>query len=253
MGVCESIVTCARTRGSGMMVLPVAAATASMTWPISASLKLGVMRWPLLCALTMPVAVKARSAASTPARKVDSLIAFNTMLLFVPRRRLLRRLFGRNHAIAAIVQLFRFVGDLREVQHDFLLAAVAHDADAGVGGGAERGEDLLRPVLVVEWRAVGGRHQVASAQPDTGEGLAVGAGINAEAAHLAAGEHGLRTHDLADDRRVVGYHAAHAFERGVATPSRIRGWRGSRGGESTVGLAGQHHRLQRAATVDDGA
>ena len=32
-----------------MMVLPVAAATASMTWPISASLKLGVMRWPLVC------------------------------------------------------------------------------------------------------------------------------------------------------------------------------------------------------------
>ena len=47
IGVCDSMVTCARTRGSGMMVLPVAAATASMTWPISASLKLGVMRWPL--------------------------------------------------------------------------------------------------------------------------------------------------------------------------------------------------------------
>src|SRR5882672_5456567 len=80
------MVTCARTRGSGMMVLPVAAATASMTWPISASLKLGVMRWPLvlplllpvLWALTMPVAAKANMAAISVTRKDFGVIALST-------------------------------------------------------------------------------------------------------------------------------------------------------------------------------
>ena len=81
IGVCDSIVTCARTRGSGMMVLPVAAATASMTWPISASLKLGVMRWPLVWPVfcragvlpTMPVAANAHQHEQerSPGRKSD--------------------------------------------------------------------------------------------------------------------------------------------------------------------------------------
>src|SRR3569833_487761 len=44
MGTDEIIVTCARTRGSTMNVLPVAAATASVICVISASLKFGVMR-----------------------------------------------------------------------------------------------------------------------------------------------------------------------------------------------------------------
>ena len=66
IGVCDSMVTCARTRPSGMMVLPVTCATASMTWPISTSLKLGVMRWPLLWALTRPAVVKAMTSTSSP-------------------------------------------------------------------------------------------------------------------------------------------------------------------------------------------
>src|SRR6185369_10065698 len=51
-----------------MMVLPVTVATASMTWPISTSRKLGVMRWPLLWALTTLVMVNARTTASRLAR-----------------------------------------------------------------------------------------------------------------------------------------------------------------------------------------
>ena len=43
-GVEESIVTCARTRGSMMKFLPVAALTASAICVMSASLKLGVIR-----------------------------------------------------------------------------------------------------------------------------------------------------------------------------------------------------------------
>ncbi len=44
-GVDDSIVTCARTRGSRMKFLPVAAPTASAIWTMSASLKFGVIRW----------------------------------------------------------------------------------------------------------------------------------------------------------------------------------------------------------------
>src|SRR3982751_4553732 len=119
-----------------MMVLPVAAATASMTWPISASLKLGVMRWPLLpwfWALTMPVAANAHTAASSVTRKEFLIIAESTLrpereLVFdivvlsrslVPGNRF-RRLLHRDIAFtAAGVETFRFGRDLGDVQHEF--------------------------------------------------------------------------------------------------------------------------------------
>src|SRR5262249_5735482 len=157
IGVCDSIVTFERTRGSGMMVLPVAAATASMTWPISASLKLGVMRWPLflLCAPTMLVAVKASIATSSAARKEDCLITFNGFMygffLFVPGSRFGSALIlvGGDSAItavAAIAELFGFAGDLGHVEHQLLLSAIAGDAHPRVGRGIQRGEDFLRAV-----------------------------------------------------------------------------------------------------------
>ena len=58
----DSIVTCARTRGSRMKFLPVAALTASMICVMSASLKFGVMRAPVCCARC-----RRRSAARQPA------------------------------------------------------------------------------------------------------------------------------------------------------------------------------------------
>src|SRR5574339_257881 len=112
------MVTCARTRGSGMMVLPVTCATASITWPISTSRKLGVMRCPLFCALTMPVAVYASIAATRAARKFDRVVTVITVdtrdLLFmgssasfVPGLDIGRRLF-RDHAIRARSELLGF-------------------------------------------------------------------------------------------------------------------------------------------------
>ena len=62
------MVTCARTRGSTMMFLPVAAATASMTWVMSASLKFGVMRcacdWASAGGVTPPMTRPSASAAN---------------------------------------------------------------------------------------------------------------------------------------------------------------------------------------------
>src|SRR3569832_298700 len=116
-GVCDSSVTWARTRGSGMIVLPVAAATASMTWPISASLKFGVMRWPLFaalfCAPTIAVAVKAHSAVRRATRKGVLLIRLNCWVLVCcysraasfPGRRLDGRLVHGDIAIAALSEL----------------------------------------------------------------------------------------------------------------------------------------------------
>src|SRR6185436_1628598 len=161
------MVTCARTRGSGMMVLPVTWATASMTWPISTSRKLGVMRWPLFWALTMPVAVNASTAATTAARKFDRVITLNTRapgpalhdLLFicssaslVPGVGFGRRLVRRDHAIWGTPQLLGFGGDLRNVQYQFLLTPVAGHADPCVGRGVQGGEDFLGTILVVQRR-----------------------------------------------------------------------------------------------------
>ena len=82
-------------------------------------------------------------------------------------------------------------------------------------GRIQRAEDLLRAILVVERRAVDGRHEVAGPQAQARESLAVGARIDAEAAHLAAREHRLRPHDLADDAGIVAHELAHAVEHRV--------------------------------------
>ncbi len=69
-------------------------------------------------------------------------------------------------------------------------------------------------------------------QAHAGEGLAVAAGIDAETAHLAACEHRLRTHELADEAGVVVDQLAHALDHGLvgsgracATGGGARAWR----------------------------
>src|SRR5207342_2639156 len=126
-----------------MMVLPVTCATASMTWPISTSRKLGVMRWPLLCALTTAVTVNASMTVTRVARIIVLIITLGTrapkrglrVLLFicrtsfVPGRGLGRGLIRGNHAIATVSELLCFRGDLRHIQDQLLLAAVPGDTD----------------------------------------------------------------------------------------------------------------------------
>jgi hypothetical protein len=65
----DSQVTCARTRGSMMKFLPVAALTASISCVMSASLKFGVMRGPFCWAPALVASTStAASAPSAPAR-----------------------------------------------------------------------------------------------------------------------------------------------------------------------------------------
>src|SRR4051812_17066973 len=68
MGVDEIIVTWARTRGSTMKVLPVAAATASVICVMSASLKFVVMR-PVCCAEATDTTAISTGAQRTKKRK----------------------------------------------------------------------------------------------------------------------------------------------------------------------------------------
>src|SRR5215510_720396 len=131
------MVTCARTRGSGMMVLPVTWATASMTWPISTSRKLGVMRWPLFWALTTPTATRVINPASRLTRIAHRVIPltiwlFIGLLLFFPGLGIgRRRLVHGDSAIATGAELVGFIGDLGEIEHQFLLSSIARDADPG--------------------------------------------------------------------------------------------------------------------------
>ena len=93
----------------------------------------------------------------------------------------------------------RLRGDLRNVEHQFLLPAIARDVTrASV-------EELS--VAKISWArslSSSGVPLMAvtrspGAQADARKGLAVGARIDPKAPHLAAGEHRLRPHDLADD------------------------------------------------------
>src|SRR5688572_1457996 len=191
-----------------MMVLPVTCATASMTWPISTSRKLGVMRWPWLWALTRPAAVNDITSSSRPARTTDRVIAFSTpaprrvftvilficlFFLFVPGHGIGRRLVHRNHAIPTRAELFCFIGNLCQVEHQFLLPAISRHADTCIGRRIECREDFLGAILVIQGRAIDSRDQVAGAQADSCECLPVGARIDPKAPHLAAREHRLGT------------------------------------------------------------
>src|SRR5688572_5170255 len=252
-----------------MIVLPVTWATASMTWPISTSRKLGVMRWPLLWALTTPVAVIAAISTSSAIRCAEPRITFNTpalrlgltvilficsFLLFVPGLWLgRRRLVHGDHAIPAVAELFGFTRDLCQVEHQFLLAPVSRDTDSRIGRRIERGEDFLGAILVVQRGSIDRGHEVTGAQADTGESLAIGAWIYPKAAHLAAGEHRLRPQDLADDAGIVVHQLAHALQHGVIARGCHRWWGWRLGRHGSRASAWQHHGLERATAIDDGA
>src|SRR4051812_21526552 len=116
MGTDEIIVTCARTRGSTMNVLPVAAATASVICVMSASLKFGVMRPD--CWADAILTVASSTAAAQTKRKhftEDSPEAGNPVLLRCIRLlrhwRWLRLIRG-----CPLSHSFGFLCDLRYVQ-----------------------------------------------------------------------------------------------------------------------------------------
>ena len=83
---------------------------------------------------------------------------------------------------AAADERFRFLRDLRHVQCQILLLAVAHHRDVCLTGGTDRAKDLLAARRIIQRRAVDGRHQVARAQAQPRERLAVAARVDAVAA-----------------------------------------------------------------------
>src|SRR5216110_2653972 len=151
------MVTCARTRGSMMKFLPVAAATASAICVMSASLKLGVMRCACgaccaccaCCAEASEAAARTASArtanerkpvtGSTPRKKR----AGRLLVAAVPARHFggrghlrhgHRRLVGRRRRRR---QALRFLRDLGDVQGELLLLAAANERDARLARAAQ--------------------------------------------------------------------------------------------------------------------
>ena len=232
------------------MVLPVAAATASMTWPISASLKLGVMRCPLLLpCLGADDAGRGERQHGRQQGRAEGCLPHYVQYQTVHMRGSCYSFPGAGSggawsggimpsppspscsASLAICAMLSTSSCWRPLRVTVTRASVEEFSVR---------EDLLRPVLVVERRAVDGGDQVAGAQSDAREGLAVGARIDAEAAHLAAGEHRLRAHDLADDARIVADQPAHALDRRrhrTADGHGGRGWRRRRGPGACGGAA----------------
>src|SRR2546421_2610786 len=145
------MVTCARSRGSMMKVLPVAALTASAICVMSASLKLAVMCCAC-CAEASEAAISAASAhtaterkpvtGSTPKKRAGRLLVAVAARHFGRWRRH-RRLVGRRRhghggdraAAAARLarQAVRFPRDLGDIPSEILLLAPANERDARLG------------------------------------------------------------------------------------------------------------------------
>src|SRR4051794_40371237 len=182
MGVDEIIVTCARTRGSTMKFLPVAAATASVICVMSASLKFGVMR-PDCCAEAADM-VATSTAAQTKRKQFtrDSPEAGNPALLrcirLLHRRRWLRLI--RRRALAA-GHCFGFLCDLRYVQCQILLLAAARDCDVCLTGGTQRAKDFLSASWIIQRGSIDSGDEVAWSQSQPLKGLAIAPRVHAVA------------------------------------------------------------------------
>src|SRR3954468_2662086 len=247
MGVDEIIVTCARTRGSTMKFLPVAAATASVICVISASLKFGVMR-PDCCADAIDIVAASAAAAQTERKHFtgDSPEAGNPALLrcirlFHRRWCLIRRgALGAGHT-------FGFLCDLRYVQCQILLLAAAYDCDVCLTGRTERAKDFLSARWVIERGSIDSRDEVAWSQSQTRERLSIAPRVYAVALLLTLREHRLRPHDVSHETGIVGNEFPHSIHNGCFCLQC-----GSRGGRRAR-LQGprQHQCLEHAVTVDD--
>src|SRR5882724_2193964 len=242
MGVDEIIVTCARTRGSTMKVLPVAAATASVIWVMSASLKFVVMR-PVCCADATDTIAISTGAQRTKKRKQftrDSPEAGAPALLRCIRllnRRWRLRLIGRGCALAD--HTFGFLRDLRYVQCQILLLPATHDCDVCLTGRTESAKDFLSASWVIQRGPVDGHYQITWPQSQPGERLSIAAGVYAVAFLLTLREHRLRSHDVSHQTRLITDefpHPVHDWRFCLQCGSRR--WGGAR-----LQLPRQHQRL----------
>src|SRR6266702_4268086 len=250
MGVDEIIVTCARTRGSTMKVLPVAAATASVIWVMSASLKFVVMR-PVCCADATDTIAISTGAQRTKKRKQftrDSPEAGVPALLRCIRlfsRWWRLRLIGWGCALAD--HTFGFLRDLRYVQCQILLLPATHDCDVCLTGRTESAKDFLSASWVIQRGPVDGHDQVSWPQSQPGERLSIAARVDAVALLLALREHRLRPHDVCHQTRILTDEFPHPVHNG-----RFRLQCGRRGRcGAGLQLPRQQQRLEFAVPVDD--
>ena len=121
------------------MLRPVAAATASITCVMSASLKLGVMRWPLaLSAGRAGCAGCARPAALPSASKLAVQRTMTTRwIMQAPMTMLWRAALDAAHR-------------LLEIEREGLFAAFATDRDGGATAARERRHDFFAARRAVE-------------------------------------------------------------------------------------------------------
>src|SRR5882757_10948641 len=252
MAVDAIIVTCARTRGSTIKFLPVAAATASVIWVMSASLKFGVMRPDDCWADAMEIIATSSGAQRTKRRKHftrDSPEAGEPALLRCirllgrwRRLRLIRRrcALGTGHSLG-------FLHDLRYVQCQILLLAAAYDCDVCLTGGTEGAKDVLSASRVIQRSSTDGNNEVAWPQTESRERLAIAPRVHAVAFLLTLRKHRLRSHDVSHQTRILGDEFPHPVHyRCFCLQCGSRRRRRTR-------LQGprQHQRLQHAVAVDD--
>src|SRR6185437_13546701 len=237
-----------------MKLFPVAAATAWTICRMSASLKLGVMLMPCCAACcawqTSGGTSRARQHANTRKPFTNLNPRVGPALLHALRRR--ERLGDRRRhrrsgcSILRPGERFRLLFDSGQIESEILLPSIAQNRDVGLTRGAERPQNLLSPRRIVERRAVDRRDEIAGLQPQADERLLVASRIHPKTLLLAAYEHRLRAHDVADDARIAAHELLHALHEG----SLGRGSRQARRRRAAGELARQGQRFDAAVTLE---
>ncbi len=210
--------TVARTRGSGMKVMPVAWPTASASTVMSTLRKVGGY------ALRRALAASARCATAIHSANRTSANCGIGPFHLLPRASGAWRLGSRPAAAAAPA---RPAARLRwrsrpRFRFSSCVAAIALDGDVRLGRAAQRVEHLVAARLVIQGRAVDGGDQVVGPQAELGEGLCRwGPGRTRMPRSLPSSNTGLALHDLVDQAGIVAHGLLHACHRG----GQVRGGR----------------------------
>ncbi len=140
---------------------------------------------------------------------------------------------------------FRLLFHSSQIESEILLLSVAQNRDVRLTRVTQCAQNLLPLRRIVERRAVDGRHQIARPQAQAEEGLRVAARVHPETLLLAAREHRLRAHDVADDARIATYEFTHSIDDGCD-----RCGRQARRRRVAVDQVRQRQRFQTSVTLE---